>query len=236
MSEIFDATGDDREVAIQRAAEALQRGELAVVPTDTLYGVAADAFSTAGTRRVFQAKHRSRRFPLPVLVRSPKQLNGLVTTVPAAAQQLMAAYWPGALTMVVAADPNLMWDLGDGEGTVSVRMPLDELTLEIVRAVGPLAVTSANRSGQTPAGDIATAQMQLGEAISVYVDGGPRRGVPPSTIVDLTRDEPHILREGALPGEQVLAVARGELDPFDVDASAPASAPDPDDLDRADDA
>lgn len=221
MSEILDATGDDRQAAVDRAATALRAGELVVVPTDTLYGVAADAFSKLGTRRVFEAKRRSRRFPLPVLVRSPKQVNGLVTRVPEAAERLMAAYWPGALTIVVNADPNLMWDLGDNEGTVALRMPMDDVALDLIRAVGPLAVTSANLSGQPPAPDVSKAQDQLGTQVSLFLDGGPRRSSQPSTIVDLTREEPHILREGVLPGEEVLAIARGELDPLEATVVEP---------------
>ncbi|MBW3620663.1 MAG: threonylcarbamoyl-AMP synthase [Actinobacteria bacterium] len=217
--------GDHTEV-VELAAAALRRGELVVLPTDTLYAVVADAFSRTGTRRLFEVKRRSRRFPLSVLVRSPKQLNGLVTTVPAAAERLMAAYWPGPLTMVVANDPNLMWDLGDNEGTVAVRMPLEQVTLDVIRAVGPLAVSTANLSGQTPAGDAATAQMQLGDGASVYLDAGARRLSQPSTIIDLTRAEPHVLRQGAVDGEQALAVARGELDPIAVDLGDPVSPPD----------
>lgn len=225
MSHLVDARGEDRADAVARAATALRDGELVVLPTDTLYGVAADAFSADGTRRIFEAKRRSRRFPLPVLIRSPKQLSGLVTVVPEVAERLMAAYWPGALTLVVPADPNLMWDLGDNEGTVSVRMPFDDVALEIVRAVGPLAVTSANLAGQAPAQTAQAAQLALGETVSVYVDGGPRRNARPSTVVDLTRSEPAILREGALDSDEVLAVARGELDPMEA---TPSPAPDDD--------
>ena len=216
MSEIVAATASDRGEAIERAAQVLQSGGLVVLPTDTVYGVAADAFRSEATEKIFAAKRRSRRFPLPVLVRSPKQLLGLCTVVPDAADDLMAAYWPGALTMVVPSDPNLMWDLGESKGTVAVRMPLDDVTLEIIRAVGPLAVTSANLSGQPPAQTAEAAEQQLGDAVTLYVDDGPRRGSAPSTIVDLTRAEPHILREGGLPADEVLAVARGELDPMDV--------------------
>lgn len=222
MSELVDATGDTHDEAVSRAAAALRDGDLVVLPTDTVYGVAADAFSAHGTHAIFEAKRRSRRFPLPVLVRSPKQLAGLVTTVPAAAERLMAAYWPGALTIVVACDPNLMWDLGDNEGTVAVRMPLDDVTLDIIRQVGPLAVTSANLSGQPAAVTAEAARLQLGEAVAVYVDGGARRDLRPSTIVDLTRPDPEILRDGALDRDEVLAVARGELDPMDASAPAPA--------------
>lgn len=233
MSGILEVPDGDRGEVVEQAAAALRRGELVVLPTDTLYGVAADAFSRTGTRRLFEVKRRSRRFPLSVLVRSPKQLNGLVTTVPPAAEKLMAAYWPGPLTIVVPHDPNLMWDLGDNEGTVAVRMPLEEVTLEVIRAVGPLAISTANLSGQTPAGDAATARMQLGEGVGVYLDAGARRGSQPSTIIDLTRAEPHVLREGAVDGEQALAVARGDLDPIAVDLGAAIPVIPPDDIDRS---
>jgi len=226
VSELVDARGDGREDAVTRAAEALRAGDLVVLPTDTLYGVAADAFSADGTRAIFAAKRRSRRFPLPVLVRSPKQLAGLVTTVPEEAERLMAAYWPGGLTIVVPADANLMWDIGDNEGTVAVRMPFDDVALDVIRAVGPLAVTSANLSGQAPAPTAQAAQLQLGDAVSVFVDDGPRRDNRPSTIVDLTRPAPEILREGVLDSDEVLAVARGELDPMDATLPADAASDD----------
>jgi L-threonylcarbamoyladenylate synthase len=195
-----------------------------VLPTDTVYGVAADAFRAEGCARVFAVKRRERRFPLPVLLRSPKQLLGLCTTVPEVAERLMAAYWPGPLTMVVPADPNLRWDLGDARGTVAVRMPLDEVALAVIRAVGPLAVTSANRSGQPPATTAAEAYEQLGDEVPVYLDDGRRGGLAPSTIVDLTRGEPVVLRAGALPPDEIVAVALGELDP--TEASVPDAGPD----------
>lgn len=216
MSRLVDATGDGRDAGVAAAVSALRDGELVVLPTDTVYGLAADAFSPAATAALFRAKRRSRRFPLPVLIRSPKQLAGLCTVVPEAADRLMAAFWPGPLTIVVPAEPNLAWDLGDAEGTVSVRMPLDELALAVIREVGPIAVTSANLSGQPPAPTAEAAQQQLGDVVSVYLEGGARRGRRPSTIVDLTRGVPHVLREGALDGAEVVAVARGELDPMDV--------------------
>lgn len=220
--------GDDRAGAVEAAAAALRRGELVVLPTDTVYGVAADAFSAEGTGRIFHAKQRDRSLPLPVLVRGPKQVTGLVTGVPEAAERLMAAYWPGALTLVVSADPNLAWDLGDAEGTVAVRMPLDEVALDVIRAVGPLAVTSANISGQPPATDVATAREQLGEAVEVYLDGGPRGERSPSAVVDLTRRSPRVLRAGDLDSEEILAVARGEREPHEVAGGEP----DPDGLVR----
>ena len=217
MSTVVDATGDDSSEAVRAAAAALRAADLVVLPTDTVYGVAADAFDRDGTEKVFRAKHRSRSFPLPVLVRSPKQVLGLVTRVPEPAELLMAAYWPGPLTIVVASDPNLSWDLGEDEGTVALRMPMDDVTLAIIREVGPLAVTSANRSGRPPARTVDEARQALGESVAVYVDGGTRDDAAPSTIVDLTRSEPHVLREGSVPGEQALAVARGDLAPHEVD-------------------
>lgn len=213
MSRVVHARDAD---AVDQAAQALQAGSIVVLPTDTVYGVAADAFSHAGTRLAFIAKQRPRTYPLPVLVRTPKQLAGLCTLVPEAADRLAAAYWPGPLTIVVGAEPNLAWDLGESQGTVAVRMPLDDVALDVIRAVGPLAVTSANRSGQPAATTIEEAREQLGEHVALYLDDGPRTSLRPSTIVDLTRRRPHILREGAVPGAQALAVARGELDPTEV--------------------
>ncbi|HEX2026667.1 MAG TPA: L-threonylcarbamoyladenylate synthase, partial [Nitriliruptorales bacterium] len=159
MSTVVDARGDSRAEAVLRAAESLRRGELVVLPTDTVYGVAADAFTPAATARIFEAKGRSRRFPLPVLVHGREQLPGLVAHVPEAAERLVARYWPGPLTLVLAANLHLDWDIGHNQGTVAVRMPLDDLTLEVIRAVGPLAVTSANRSGQPAATDAHSARM-----------------------------------------------------------------------------
>jgi L-threonylcarbamoyladenylate synthase len=214
--EFLDVTGDGREDAVARAADALRDAQLVVLPTDTLYGVAADAFDPTATGRIFAAKDRARAHPLPVLVRSQKQLPALTPLVSDVLDRLVAAYWPGPLTIVVPSQPQLRWDLGRNDGTVAVRMPLDEVALEVIRAVGPLAVTSANRSGVEPGATAADAREQLGDAVAVYLDDGPRDGGLPSTIVDVTRRDPHVLREGALPATEVLAVARGELDPFAV--------------------
>ncbi len=209
MSVVVDARGEGRDRAVMQATAALRDGELVVVPTDTVYGVAADAFSLPGTARIFAAKQRSRALPLPILVASTGQLGGFVAAVPEAAERLMAAYWPGPLTVVVRVTEGLSWDLGDTQGTVAVRMPRDEVCLAIIRTVGPLAVTSANLSGQAAATTVAQAQAALGEAVAVYVDDGARSSATPSTIVDLTRSEPFLIRDGDLPPDQVMAVARG---------------------------
>jgi L-threonylcarbamoyladenylate synthase len=218
VDQVLDATGEERDVAVARAGAALREGEIVVLPTDTFYGVAADAFNPRGTRRIFEAKGHPRSIPLPILLRSPKQLPGVCPALPDGAEALMAAYWPGPLTIVVPAQTGLRWDLGDNEGTVAVRMPLDEVALAVIRDVGPLAVTGANRSGEPPPTTVEQAREQLGALVRHYLDGGPRDARTASTIVALTRREPAVLREGAVPGEDALDVARGELDPLDAAA------------------
>lgn len=224
MPEVFDVRGERRADGLARASELLRSGRLAVVPTDTVYGVAADAFDADATGRIFAAKDRSRTAPLPVMIRSQKQLPALTSRSDEVLDRLVAAFWPGALTIVLPAQAGLRWDIGRNDGTVAVRMPLDPVTLEVIRTVGPLAVTSANRSGHPPAQSVPEAQAQLGDAVDIYLDDGRREGGVPSTIVDVTRREPRILREGVLPATQVLAIARGEVDPF-ATGPAPTAAP-----------
>jgi L-threonylcarbamoyladenylate synthase len=222
VAEIVDVTGDDRDAGIERAAKAMREAKLVVTPTDTVHGVAADAFDPDATARIFTAKGRARSHPLPVLVRSQKQLPALTPLVSETLDRLVAAYWPGPLTIVVPCQPQLRWDIGDNDGTVAVRMPLDEVALELIRVVGPLAVTSANRAGQVPGPTAQDALEQLGDAVELYLDDGPRTAATPSTIVDVTRREPYVLREGVLPSAEVLGVARGEIDPFAVTPPPPA--------------
>lgn len=214
---ILDALADP-EGSVARAAEAIARSGVVVLPTDTLYGLGADAFDAAACARVFAAKARPRSMPLPVLVRSPKQVTGLVGDVDPRAERLMAAYWPGALTLVVRALPDLAWDLGETAGSVAVRMPADDVALALIAAVGPLAVTSANRSGRAPATTVGDALAQLGADVDVYLDAGERGAGVASTIVDLTGPEVRTLRDGALDAEDVVAVAEGRLDPFEAAA------------------
>ncbi len=216
MTQVFDLAQEDRDTAVAAAARVLGSGRLVVMPTDTVYGLAADAFDPRGTRRVFEAKQRDRTVPLPVLVHTPKQVPGLCPDVPESAQRLMAAYWPGALTLVVAAQPGLRWDLGGDGGTVAVRMPLDDVALAVIRAVGPLAVTSANISNRPPATTVDDARTQLGDTVDCYLDDGPRTGGAPSTIVDVSRADPEVLRAGDLDANDVLAVASGALDPIEA--------------------
>jgi len=223
MSELLDATAgaddEQRAAAVARAAELLLAGEVVVLPTDTVYGIAADAFSTEATAALLAAKGRDRAIPLPVMIRTPKQLAGLAATVPSAADHLVAAFWPGPLTLVLPAQPRLTWDIGEADGTVAVRMPLDDATLEVIRAVGPLAVTAANAAGGDAPRSVEEARDQLGEQVAAYLDGGHRPEGAISTIVDLTREVPRVLREGAVPTELVLDVAEGRVDPVTAAAT-----------------
>lgn len=208
MSTTYDCR-TDHTTGITEAVEALRRGELVVLPTDTVYGVAADAFSPAAVGRLLEAKGRGREVPTPVLVPSARTLEGLAASVPQVARDLVDAFWPGALTLVLRQAPTLAWDLGDTKGTVAVRMPLDPVALAVLEQTGPLAVSSANRSGLPPALDAAEAARQLGTAVDVYLDGGPCGEPVPSTIVDLTGDTPVVLRQGALSLEELRTVAPG---------------------------
>ncbi len=193
----YDVTSDSAE-GVEAAVRALQSGELVVLPTDTVYGIAADAFSPNAVNALLAAKGRGRDMPVPVLVGSWRTLDGLVDELGPLARQLVETFWPGPLTIVVRSAPSLAWDLGETRGTVAVRMPLEPVTLEVLTQTGPLAVSSANRSGLSPAVTAAEAEEQLGASVPVYLDAGPAGDPVPSTIVDLTGDRARVLRLGAL--------------------------------------
>ena len=207
MADVFDCSDpDQREEGLTRAATALSRGDLVLLPTDTVYGVAADAFTPAAVTRLLAAKNRGRSMPVPVLIGEASTLSGLVMTLPPVAHQLAEAFWPGGLTLVVEHATSLAWDLGDAEGTVAVRLPDDDLTRDLLRRTGPLAVSSANRSGRPAATTAAEADQQLGEHAAVVLDGGPRTGSAASTIVDCTTPTPRLLRLGAISLERLREV------------------------------
>ncbi|MEU7768338.1 L-threonylcarbamoyladenylate synthase [Nocardia sp. NPDC049190] len=199
MSTVYDcADSDSRAAGLSAATSALKSGRLVVLPTDTLYGLGADAFDATAVGSLLAAKRRGRDMPVPVLVGSWHTIDGLVFSVRPQARELIRAFWPGGLSLVVQQAPSLAWDLGDTRGTVMLRMPLHPVALELLREVGPLAVSSANVSGQAPARTATEARDQLGELVGVYLDGGPAEHAVASTIVDLTADQPRILREGAV--------------------------------------
>ncbi|PUA80306.1 L-threonylcarbamoyladenylate synthase [Nocardioides currus] len=210
MQRLTVTTDDEREAAIEAASLAIRRGELIVLPTDTVYGIGADAFSPDAVQALLDAKGRGRDMPPPVLVSAATTLDALAIGVPDYARALVEEFWPGALTIVCRQQSSLQWDLGETRGTVAVRMPDDEVALAILERTGPLAVSSANLSGRPAAHTADEAEQMLGESVEVIVDAGTSPGAAAhgqaSTIVDCTGPEGRILRQGALSVEQLNAV------------------------------
>jgi L-threonylcarbamoyladenylate synthase len=197
---------EQRAEAIAAAVDAARRGEVVVYPADAFYGLAVDAFQPTATHTVMRLKDRSRGVPLPVLIGSWRALDGVAMMVAPAVRDLVEAFWPGALTLLVEHAPSLAWDLGDTRGTVAVRMPLHPVALEVLAEVGPMAVTTTNRAGQPPATTAEAAREQLGYAVAVYLDAGPAHQTVPSTIVDATGPVPRLVRAGAVTLEQLREV------------------------------
>jgi L-threonylcarbamoyladenylate synthase len=193
----------EREAGVAAAAAAIQAGELIVLPTDTVYGVAADAFSPPSVANLLVAKGRGREMPPPVLVSAATTLDALATNIPAYARALVDELWPGPLTLVCHQQPTLQWDLGDTRGTVAVRMPDNDVALEVLARTGPLAVSSANTSGLPAARTADIAESMLGMFVAVILDGGPTPGPEPSTIVDVTGPQGRVLRLGVVSLERL---------------------------------
>ncbi|WP_129842500.1 L-threonylcarbamoyladenylate synthase [Streptomyces sp. RFCAC02] len=207
MARRYDCTvAVDRATGLREAASAVRRGNLVVLPTDTVYGIGADAFSPAAVGDLLAAKGRGRNMPSPVLIGSPTTLHGLVTDFHEKAWELVDAFWPGGLTLVARHQPSLTWDLGETRGTVAVRMPLHPVALELLKDVGPMAVSSANRSGHPSPQTCDAARDMLGDSVAVYLDGGPTPDAVPSSIVDVTGGVPVLLRAGAVSEEELRKV------------------------------
>lgn len=207
MTQIYDCADEsERSTGIAAAISAVKGGRLVVLPTDTVYGIGADAFDARAVASLLAAKGRGRDMPVPVLVGSWQTIDGLAFAIPDAARELIRAFWPGALSVVVTQAPSLHWDLGEGHGTVMVRMPLHPVALEVLRAVGPMAVSSANISGGLPAVTAQDAHHQLGELVEVYLDAGLSQQQAASTIIDLTSETPRILREGPVSAGEIADV------------------------------
>ena len=197
MTRIYDCSVDEeRSTGMRLARSAIGRGALVVIPTDTVYGVAADAFNPEAVQRLLEAKGRDRTSPPPVLIPGIPTLDALAQDVPEPVRALVAEFWPGGLTVVLTAQPSLVWDLGDTAGTVALRMPRNQVALDLLAETGPLAVSSANTSGLPSAIDVIGAEEMLGISVAVYLDGGvagldyepigDRAGDTSSTIVDAT--------------------------------------------------
>jgi tRNA threonylcarbamoyl adenosine modification protein (Sua5/YciO/YrdC/YwlC family) len=217
VTEVFDcADAGQRAAGIASAISALKGGRLVILPTDTVYGIGADAFDGSAVAALLAAKGRGRDMPVPVLVGSWHTIDGLVYSVPDAARELIQAFWPGALSLVVRQAPSLQWDLGDAHGTVMLRMPLHPIAIEVLREVGPMAVSSANISGRPAAVTAADAREQLADLVEVYLEGGPSTQQAASTIVDLTGVEPRVLRQGPVSSAAIADVLGVEVESLAV--------------------
>lgn len=197
---------ESREAALAAAVDAVRAGDLIVLPTDTVYGIGADAFTPDAVTALQEAKGRGRDTPPPVLIGDHAVLLALAADIPDYVEDLTDELWPGALTLILTAQPSLTWDLGETRGTVALRMPDDELSLELLRRTGPLAVSSANRHGKPAAVSILDAATQLGDSVEIYLDGGPARIGESSTILDTTVTPAEIVREGAITKERIIEV------------------------------
>jgi L-threonylcarbamoyladenylate synthase len=207
VTQLFDCSEpEQREIGIASAISALRGGRLVVLPTDTVYGIGADAFDGEAVDALLAAKGRGRDMPVPVLVGSWHTIDGLAYNVPHTARELIRAFWPGALSLVVRQAPSLQWDLGDAHGTVMLRMPLHPVAIELLREVGPMAVSSANISRQPAAITAEDARQQLGDLVEVYLDAGPSEQQAASTIVDLAGAHPRVLRQGPVTVEGIATV------------------------------
>jgi len=214
VSTVHDCSSPEgREAGLAAAANAVRGGGLVVLPTDTVYGIGADAFDASAVAALLAAKGRGPDMPVPVLVGSWSTVDGLVRSVPAQARALIEAFWPGGLSLVLPQAPSLAWDLGNTRGTVNLRMPLHPVALDLLREVGPMAVSSANRTGHPPASSAQMAREQLGDSVGVYLDGGPSGEPVASTIVDLTQQQPRVLREGAISRADLAEVLGVEVAP-----------------------
>jgi L-threonylcarbamoyladenylate synthase len=226
MSERFDCSDPEQlEAGLQAAQAALRRGELVVMPTDTLYGIAAEAFDPVAVDRLLAAKGRGRDMPPPVLVGTVRAAIALIQELGEMGKDLIDEFWPGGLTLIFKSSPTLVWDIGETKGTVAVRMPLHAVSLGLLKKTGPLAVSSANYSGQPPATTADEAVEQLGESVAVYLDAGSCPADVPSTIVDLTGSVPKLLRPGVITPDrlrEVVPLVDGEA--FQPD---PGERPDP---------
>ena len=228
MSPVFDVSSESRRPeGLDAAKAAIDDGKLVVLPTDTVYGIGADAFRPDAVASLLDAKGRGREMPPPVLVPSAQTIDGLAMSVPSYARRLVERFWPGGLTLIFRAQPSLMWDLGDTNGTVALRMPDDETALALLEKTGPLAVSSANRTGQPTATTVTEAGFAFGPNVEVYLDGGTREGNQPSTILDCTKADPALMRAGAVSAEQLREVL-GPIELLDSTGAPLSEHPRPD--------
>ena len=187
VQKVFDCSVDTELLTGMRLAKVgLGRTDLAVIPTDTVYGIAANAFSPEAVQKLLEAKGRDRQSPPPVLIANINMARALVESLPVAAEKLAETFWPGALTLILKSQPSLDWDLGETKQTVALRVPDHKIALALIEETGPLAVSSANLTGKPAATTAQQAFAYLGNSVEVYLDGGPSPKGEASTILDLT--------------------------------------------------
>lgn len=209
----YDVTDESQfETGVAAATTAIRSGQLVVLPTDTVYGLAADAFDPVAVARLLRAKGRGRAMPPPVLIAAPATLDALGTGIRPWVRTLVQEFWPGPLTLIVHQQSSLQWDLGETRGTVAVRMPEDPVALELLTRTGPLAVSSANLTGRPAAIAASAAEEMLGDRVEVILDNGPSAGGVASTILDCTGDQPRVMRSGAIGVDRIREV----LTPLDI--------------------
>ncbi len=204
---------------LARAGSYVRDGRILVVPTDTVYGIGCAADNPEAVAAVLAAKGRGRQMPPPVLVASVDAIDLLCVDVPDAARTLARAFWPGGLTLILRARPDLGWDLGETGGTIGVRMPNQDALLRLLRDFGPMAVTSANLTGQPPATSVEAAIGYFGARVGAYLDGGPTQGSTASSIVDFAHDAPRALRLGTICLDDLSAAAGVAIAPVQGSAS-----------------
>jgi tRNA threonylcarbamoyl adenosine modification protein (Sua5/YciO/YrdC/YwlC family) len=212
----YNCNDDDQRIeALAHARRAITEMQCIVIPTDTVYGIAADAFSPQAVATLLAAKGRGRSMPPPVLIPRLETMHGLATDISDDARRLAEQFWPGGLTLIFHAQPSLTWDLGETKGTVALRVPDDQLAQDLLNITGPLAVSSANRTGQPAAQTADAARSQLAESVEVYLDAGvrPRDDADPasSTIVDATGETLRVVRQGLISLEALRGVVPGIL-------------------------
>jgi tRNA threonylcarbamoyl adenosine modification protein (Sua5/YciO/YrdC/YwlC family) len=212
VERIYDCSIDtDLLTGMRLAKVSLGRQELVVLPTDTVYGLGCDAFSSKAVTALLATKGRGRQSPPPVLIPNLNTMRALAEFVPEAALKLAETFWPGALTMILRSQPSLSWDLGDTEGTVALRVPDHKIALALLEEVGPMAVSSANLTGEPAAVTCAQAEAYLGSKVSVYLDGGASPKGESSTILDLTALTPELEADSTAAKGSIRIVRAGAL-------------------------
>jgi L-threonylcarbamoyladenylate synthase len=213
MRRVFVDPGAPQRDAIQEAAKWIVNGGVVAIPTDTLYGLAADPFSAHAVARVFAVKGRSAERALPLIAADAAQVSVHLGRLSADAERLATRFWPGPLTLLVAAPRTLANEVTGGTGKVGVRVPADAVARAICAAVGrPITATSANVSGQAATADPGQVERALGDRIDLLIDTGATPGGAPSTIVDATGARPALVRAGAIAWDEIQAWLHNEPD------------------------